>query len=60
MDLNQYLVPCDAIELFIFLTEEKLPYNVVLVSAIQEDKSAVIIHVSPPSGTFLSSPIPPF
>ena len=31
-------------------------YNVVLVSAVQQCKSAIIIHISPPSQTFLPSP----
>ena len=34
-------------------------YNVVLVSAVQQCKSAIIIHISPPSRTFLPSHIPP-
>ena len=33
-------------------------YKVVLVSAVQQHKSAIIIHLSPPSGTFLHSPHP--
>ena len=42
----------------LFLTEEKLLPNVVLVSAIQQRKLATIIHVSSPSGACLPSPHP--
>ena len=38
-----------------FLIGEKLLYNVVRISAIQQCKSAIIIHILPPS----SPPIPP-
>ena len=32
-------------------------YNIVLVSAIQQDESALSIHRSPPSGTSLPGPL---
>ena len=35
--------------LIYFLTGGKLLYNVVLVSAVQQLKSAIIIHISPSS-----------
>ena len=41
---------------FFFLIGGKLLYNVVLVSAIQQDESAIIIHISPPS--WASLPLP--
>ena len=40
---------------YLFLIGEKLLYNVVRISAIQQCKSAIIIHIWPPS----SPPIPP-
>ena len=47
---------------FSFLIGRKLQYNVVLVSIIQQCKSAIIIHISPSSWASLPSlhsPIPP-
>ena len=41
--------------LFIF-NWNKLPYNVVLVSAIQQRELALSIHICPPSGTSLPPP----
>ena len=43
--------------LHLFLTGGKLLYNVVLVSVMQQPKSGIIIHISPP---FWASPLPPF
>ena len=39
--------------IFFFITGGKLLYNFVLVSVIKQHKSAIIIHVSPPSWTSL-------
>ena len=44
---------------FYLLIGGKLLYNVVLVSAIQEYKSAIIIYIWPPSWTSLPCPPPP-
>ena len=44
--------------LFYFLIGGKLLSNVVLVSAIQWCKSALSLHISPPSGASLPSPHP--
>ena len=44
--------------LIYFLIGGKLLYNVVLVSAIQQCKLAIIIHISPPSLVFLPSSHP--
>ena len=41
-----------------FLTGGKLFFNVVVVSAIQQCKSATIIHISPLSSASLPSPNP--
>ena len=41
-----------------FLIGVKLFYNVVLASAVQRSESAICIHISPPSWTSLSTPIP--
>ena len=41
-----------------FLSGGKSLYNVVLVSAIQQRRSAIIIHVSPPSCASLPCPHP--
>ena len=51
-----------AIFFFSFLIRRKLQYNVVLVSIIQQCKSAIIIHISPSSWASLPSlhsPMPP-
>ena len=37
-----------------------MPYDVVLVSAVQQRELALSMHVSPPSGASLPSPIQPF
>ena len=41
-----------------FLIGVQLLYNVVLVSAVQQSESAVCIHISPLSWTYLPSPHP--
>ena len=41
---------------FFFLIGGKFLYTVVLVSAIQQCKSAIIIHISPPSGALSPPP----
>ena len=41
-----------------FLTEGKVFYNVVMFSALQQHKSAIIIHISPLSWASLHPPIP--
>ena len=41
---------------FFFLIGGKLLYSVVLVSAIQQCKSAIILHLSPPSWIFFPPP----
>ena len=41
-----------------FLTEGKLLYNVVFISAIQQHESAVSTHISPPSRASLPPPQP--
>ena len=44
---------------FFFFFGEKLLYNFVLVSVIQQCKSVIIIHIFLPSWASLPSPIPP-
>ena len=44
--------------LFYFLIGGKLLYNIVLVSAVQQCKSAIIIRMSSPSRASLPSPYP--
>ena len=43
MDYNIPVIP------ILFLIGEKLLYNVVLVSAVQQCESAISIYISPPS-----------
>ena len=38
-------------------TGGQLPYDVVLVSAVQQRELALSMHVSPPSGASLPSPL---
>ena len=50
--------PKNSFFLMYFLIGGKFPYSVVLVSAIQQCKSATIIYLSPPSCASIPSPHP--
>jgi len=51
-------VGCHRLLRIYFLVGGKLLYNVVLVSATQQCKWAIILQISPPSSAFLLSPHP--
>ena len=48
----------DSFFFFIYLIGGKLLYNAVMVSTIEQRKSATIIHISPLSSASLPSPNP--
>ena len=48
-----------AYNVFILLLAYELFYNVVLVSAVQQNESAICIHISPPTWTFVPPPSHP-
>lgn len=49
----------ESFHLTYFITEVKLPYNVVLVSPVQQSESAVCMHLSPLSPASLPPPLIP-